>query len=79
MQRLSSRQRAISVGPGHPLEPQAWRPGHGPPPASQWDVRFGTKEAGTGWEELCRYALANTRRCLEVLQAEPRRGADTDH
>ncbi len=49
-----------------------------PPPPDQWDVRFGTKEAATGWEELCRYALANTRRCLEVLQAEPRWGASPE-
>lgn len=43
-----------------------------PPPPSQWDVRFATGDAATGWEELCRHALANTRRCLEILQAQPR-------
>lgn len=49
-----------------------------PPPEDQWDVRFGTSEAATGWEELCRHALANTRRCLEILRFEPRSGADRD-
>ena len=49
-----------------------------PPPPDEWDVRFGTKEAATGWEELCRYALGNTRRCLEVLQAEPRLGVSPE-
>jgi hypothetical protein len=42
-----------------------------PPPAGQWDVRFGTSEAAAGWEELCRHALANTRRCLEILRSDP--------
>jgi hypothetical protein len=37
-----------------------------PPPAVQWDVRFATGDAATRWEELCRHALANTRRCLEI-------------
>jgi hypothetical protein len=46
-----------------------------PPPEGQWDVRFATSDAVTGWEELCRHALANTRRCLETLRADPRSGA----
>jgi hypothetical protein len=45
---------------------------------SQWDVRFGPSDAGTGWDELCRHALANTRRCLEILRSDPRSGADHD-
>jgi hypothetical protein len=49
-----------------------------PPPEDQWDVRFGTSDAAAGWEELCRHALANTRRCLEILRADPRSGADHD-
>jgi hypothetical protein len=40
-------------------------------------VRFGTSQAARGWEELCRLALANTRRCLETLRAEPR--SQTNH
>jgi len=39
---------------------------------------FGTGDAATGWEELCRLALANTRRCLETLRADPRSGANRD-
>jgi hypothetical protein len=40
-------------------------------------VRFGTGDAADGWEELCRHALANTRRCLQTLRADPRSGRDT--
>ena len=29
-------------------------------------------------EELCRHALANTRRCLEILRSNPRSGANYD-
>jgi hypothetical protein len=47
-----------------------------PPPEGQWDVRFGASDAATGWDELCRHALANTRRCLEILRSDPRSGAD---
>jgi hypothetical protein len=49
-----------------------------PPPAGQWEVRFGTSAAAGGWEELCRHALPNTRRCLETLRADPRSGAGHD-
>lgn len=49
-----------------------------PPPDDEWDVRFGTTEAAVGWEELCRFAVANTRRCLESLRADPRSTADHD-
>jgi hypothetical protein len=49
-----------------------------PPPRDQWDVRFGTSDAVDGWDELCRYALSNTRRCLEILRADPRSGAVPD-
>lgn len=47
-----------------------------PPPDDQWDVRFGSGEAVKGWEELCRAALSNTRRCLEALRSEPASRAD---
>jgi hypothetical protein len=49
-----------------------------PPPEGQWDVRFATSEAATGWEELCRHALANARRCLETLQTTPRSATNPD-
>jgi hypothetical protein len=41
-----------------------------PPPQDQWGVRFGTSGAGDRWEELCRHALPNTRRCLEQWEYE---------
>jgi len=46
-----------------------------PAPPEQWEIRFATSDAVTGWEELCRHALANTTRCLEVLRVDPRSGA----
>lgn len=49
-----------------------------PPPDGVWDVRFGTGEAATGWDELCRHALANTRRSLEILRVDPRTRTDHD-
>lgn len=47
-----------------------------PPPEGRWDVRFAASDAATGWEELCRHAVANARRCLEILQTEPRSAAN---
>ncbi|MFD0855521.1 hypothetical protein ACFQ07_24985 [Actinomadura adrarensis] len=41
-------------------------------------MRFGTSDAVRGWEELCRHALANTRRCLEALRSDPRSHANHD-
>ncbi len=29
------------------------------------------RDAATGWEELCRHALGDTRRCLQTLQTRP--------
>jgi hypothetical protein len=49
-----------------------------PPRPEHWDVRFGTSDAVTGWEELCRHALSNTTRCLEMLRLDPRSGAGHD-
>ena len=46
-----------------------------PPQPDRWDVRFATGDAATGWEELGRHALANTRRCLDAPRAEPRSAA----
>ncbi|MFG2867868.1 hypothetical protein [Streptomyces sp. NPDC048338] len=41
------------------------------PPLSGWNVVFGTTEAVTGWEELCRAALPSAHRCLEALRTDP--------
>lgn len=42
-----------------------------PPVDSEWDVRFGSNRAGSGWEEPCRTAANNTRRCFEDLRSAP--------
>lgn len=49
-----------------------------PAPDDQWEIRFGTSDAVRGWEELCRLALANTRRCFETLRANPRSHTNPD-
>ncbi|MFD8885355.1 hypothetical protein ACFV0H_22965 [Streptomyces erythrochromogenes] len=41
------------------------------PPLNGWNVVFGTTEAVTGWEELCRAALPSAHRCLEALRTDP--------
>ncbi|MFR9723450.1 hypothetical protein ACL02R_08770 [Streptomyces sp. MS19] len=41
------------------------------PPLTGWHVVFGTTEAVTGWEELCRLALPNAHRCLDALRNAP--------
>lgn len=41
------------------------------PPLDGWNVVFGTTDAVTGWEELCRTALANAQRCLDALRTDP--------
>jgi len=49
-----------------------------PAPDSEWELRFATSDAVVGWEELCRAALANVRRCFEILRVNPRGGAGHD-
>ncbi|WP_166027774.1 hypothetical protein [Streptomyces chilikensis] len=49
-----------------------------PAPENQWEIRFGTTDAVRGWEELCRLALANTRRCFEALRTDPRSRANPE-
>lgn len=41
------------------------------PPLSGWNAVFGTTEAVTGREELCRVALSSAHRCLEALRTDP--------
>jgi hypothetical protein len=43
-----------------------------PPVAGGWDLRFGTKEAATGWGDLCAHAPANTRRAWDAITTDPR-------
>jgi len=59
-------------------EPAPRGPGHRLATAGSIGCRFGTSDAADGWEELCRHALSNTRRCLETLRADPRSGAGND-
>jgi hypothetical protein len=42
-----------------------------PPVADEWDLRFGSNPAASGWEELCRTVAGNARRCFEDLRASP--------
>jgi hypothetical protein len=49
-----------------------------PAPDDLWEIRFASTDAVRGWEELCRLALANTRRCFEDLRTQPRSRARPD-
>src|SRR5215475_13376860 len=49
-----------------------------PPPApEEWDVIFGTNEAGKGWDELCGQAATNTGRAWQVMRTNPLPAAAT--
>jgi hypothetical protein len=43
-----------------------------PPVGSEYAVRFGNNDAAKGWEELCRHAAGNVRRCFEAIMDDPR-------
>lgn len=44
-----------------------------PPPATDgWDLRFGSKDAAAGWNDLCAQAPANTRRAWDMITSNPR-------
>jgi hypothetical protein len=42
-----------------------------PPGPGEWDVIFGTGEAGKGWDELCAQAAANTRHAWHLMRTNP--------
>jgi hypothetical protein len=42
-----------------------------PPVAGEWDVRFATSEAASGWEDLCAQAPGNTRRAWDLMRTSP--------
>ena len=50
------------------------------PPAEpgRWVLKFGTSEAGKGWEDLCRQAPGNTLRAWEAIRTEPQPFPQTD-
>jgi hypothetical protein len=53
-----------------------------PPPQDQWDVRFATSDAATGWEVTSggrvRYAIDDDNRTVWLVYASPRHPKDTD-
>jgi hypothetical protein len=42
-----------------------------PPVDDEWDVRFATAQAASGWENLCAQAPGNTRWAWELMRTEP--------
>ncbi|MBO0870738.1 MAG: hypothetical protein J2P15_19450 [Micromonosporaceae bacterium] len=42
-----------------------------PPGPDEWDVIFGTNEAGKGWDELCTQATTNTRHAWQLMRTSP--------
>lgn len=51
-----------------------------PPPApAGWDFRFGTSNAGDGWEQVCAAAPANARVAWERLTNDPRTRTERQH
>lgn len=42
-----------------------------PPVGGEWDVRFATSEAASGWEHLCSQAPGNTRWAWELMLKSP--------
>ena len=43
-----------------------------PPRQGDWELRFATSEAASGWEELCAQAPGPTRDCYDALSGDPR-------
>jgi hypothetical protein len=51
-----------------------------PPPVNdEWEVRFGTTEAATGWDDLCACAKTKTREAYELMRSKPRPPQDESH
>lgn len=42
-----------------------------PPVGDEWDVRFATSEAASGWEDLCAQAPGNTRWAWDLMRTSP--------
>lgn len=43
-----------------------------PSVGTEYVMRFGNNDAAKGWEELCRHAPGNMRRCYEAIRVDPR-------
>lgn len=42
-----------------------------PPVGDEWDVRFATSEAASGWEDLCAQAPGNTLWAWNLMRTSP--------
>lgn len=42
-----------------------------PPVDDEWDVRFATTQAASGWEDLCAQAPGNTRSAWDLMRTRP--------
>ncbi|MBI2897851.1 MAG: hypothetical protein HYY06_30110 [Deltaproteobacteria bacterium] len=43
-----------------------------PPRQGDWELRFATSEAASGWEEICTQAPGPARDCYDALSRDPR-------
>ena len=43
-----------------------------PSTGTEYTIRFGNNDAAKGWDDLCRSAAGNVRRCFEALRDNPR-------
>jgi hypothetical protein len=50
-----------------------------PPVGGEWDVRFATSEAASGWEALCAQAPGNTRKAWDLMRTSPGRPETARH
>lgn len=50
-----------------------------PPRPGEWDFRFATNDAASGWQQICAAAPANTRTAWERITEDPRRRSDRQH
>lgn len=50
-----------------------------PPKTGEWDFRYATSDAVTGWESLCAAAPGNTRTAWEQITADPRQRSQRQH
>jgi hypothetical protein len=50
-----------------------------PPVGEEWDVRFATSDAASGWEALCAQAPGNTRKAWDLMRSSPGRPETPRH
>ncbi|MET9486063.1 hypothetical protein [Nocardia sp. NPDC006630] len=49
-----------------------------PPLHTEFEIRFATTEAATGWDQLAQQAPANLRRAFDTIRADPRDATNPD-